>query len=93
MLSQVFYQTAQDNSSIDGTSVSHEHSQDEATKPKTSRKKRFKSSLFKALATIIKGSANSSPSASTTVPTTDAGSEEAIRTEPATDADFECVFV
>ena len=82
MLSQVFYQTAQDNPSMD----EHESSVDEATKPKISRTKRFKSSLFKALTTIIKGSA------STTVPTTDAGSEEVGNTEPATDADFEEVF-
>ena len=82
MLSQVFYQTAQDNPSMDG----HESSVDEAKKPKISRTKRFKSSLFKALTTIIKGSA------STTVPTTDAGSEEVGNTEPATDADFEEVF-
>ena len=99
MLSQVFYQTAQDNPSmdkhepsVDEDSSSHKPSVDEATKPKTSRTKRFKSSLFKALTTIIKGSANSSSSASTTVPTTDAGSEEVGNTEPATDADFEEVF-
>ena len=99
MLSQVFYQTAQDNPSMDEhepsadeDSSSHKPSVDEATKPKTSRTKRFKSSLFKALTTIIKGSANSSSSASTTVPTTDAGSEEVGNTEPATDADFEEVF-
>ena len=88
MLSQVFYQTAQDNPSMD----KHESSVDEATKPKTSRMKRFKSSLFKALTTIIKGSANSSSSASTTVQTTDAGSEEVGNAETATDADFEEVF-
>ena len=92
MLSQVFYQTSQDNQnnpSMDGASASHEPSD---SKPKTSRLKVFKSSLFKALTTIIKGSANSSSSASTTVPTTDAGSEEVDNTEPATDADFEEVF-
>ena len=106
MLSQVFYQTSQDNQdkpsmngasashkpSVDEDSSSHKPSMDEATKPKTSRKKWFKSSLFKALTTIIKGSVNSSSSASTTVPTTDAGSEEVGNTEPATDADFEEVF-
>ena len=88
MLSQVIYQTAQDNQdnpSMDGDSSSHKPSVDEA---KTSRKKWFKSSLFKALTTIIKGSANSSSSASTT----DAGSEEVDNTESATDADFEEVF-
>ena len=88
MLSQVIYQTAQDNQdnpSTDRASASHKPSVDEA---KTSRKKWFKSSLFKALTSIIKGSANSSSSASTT----DAGSEEVDNTESATDADFEEVF-
>ena len=114
MLSQVFYQTAQDNPSMDKhepsvdedssshkpsvneDSSSHKPSVDEATKPKTSRTKRFKSSLFKALTTIIKGSASSTTvpttDAGSEVPTTDAGSEEVGNHEPFTDADFEEVF-
>ena len=88
MLSQVFYQTSQDNQdnpSMDRASASHEPSMDEdsssikpsvdeATKPQPSRKKWSRSSLFKALTTIIK--AYSSSSTSTTVPTTDADFEQ-----------------
>ena len=103
MLSQVFYQTAQDNPSINGSSTSHEPSVDEdlssdnpsaneATKPKSSRQKWFKSSLFKSLTAIIKGSANNSSSDSTRVLTENTGSEEISNTVSATDADFEEVF-
>ena len=87
MLSQVFYQTAQDSPSMhrasasrkssekmDYNSASHEPSVDENSKPIISRLKVLASSLVKALTTIIKGSTSSFP------------------TSESTDAEFEEVF-
>ena len=77
MLSQVFYQTSQDDSSKDELSASHE-----ALKPKASRQKGFKSSLFTKFST----------SSSATVSTQEVEIEEVSNTESATEADFEEVL-